>query len=184
MYDYDMRTPQNVFARFYDRSIKTDKIDENGVPVYDNVLYCEIRIKDNRDIYDQPATEEKIRLYPNEYAFYLKNKENKKEGTPIELFAFLDRSQVDNLKERGVDTLEELAAMEEDKAKLLAVSDEYHIAKRFLEMANNNQAAAKFAEKEEEFNREKGFWSEKEAEYKQQIAELEKKIKELKKEKE
>ena len=181
---YEMKTPQNVFARFYDRAVKTEAVDENGLPVYEKVLYCEIRIKDNRDIYDQPATEDKIRLYPNEYDFYLKNKENKKEGTPIELFAFLDRAQVDNLKERGIYTVEELAAMEEDKAKLLAVSDEYHIAKRFLEMANNNQAAAEFAKKEEEFNQEKSFWAEKEAEYKRQIAELEKKIKELKKEKE
>ena len=75
---YEMKTPQNVFARFYDRAVKTDAVDENGLPVYEKVLYCEIRIKDNRDIYDQPATEDKIRLYPNEYDFYLKNKENKR----------------------------------------------------------------------------------------------------------
>lgn len=181
---YEMKTPQNVFARFYDRAVKTSEVGENGLPIYKNVLYCEIRIKDNRDVYDQPATKEKIRLYPDEYDFYLRNKKKKKEGTPIELFAFLDRSQVDNLKNRGISTLEEIAALEEDKAKLLAVSDEYHVAKKFLEMANNTQAAAEFAKKEEEFNQEKSFWAEKEVEYKRQIAELEKKIKELKKEKE
>ena len=60
-----------VSARFYDRSQKTDKIDAYGFPVFENVCFCEIRIKDNNsEIFDQPATADKIRRFPQEYARY------------------------------------------------------------------------------------------------------------------
>ena len=53
---------EGVAARFYDRAVKTGEVGENGLPKFKLVCFCEIRIKDNTsEIYDQPASEEKIR---------------------------------------------------------------------------------------------------------------------------
>ena len=38
---------EGIFARFYDRTVKTGRIDKHGFPVFENVCFCEIRLKDN-----------------------------------------------------------------------------------------------------------------------------------------
>ena len=43
----ERHSEDNVCARFYDRSVKTGQIDQHGFPVFANVCFCEIRIKDN-----------------------------------------------------------------------------------------------------------------------------------------
>jgi len=57
-----------VVARFYDRTIKTEKLDAHGFPVFAEVCFCEIRLKDNvSEVFDQPATIDKIRRFPNRH---------------------------------------------------------------------------------------------------------------------
>ena len=34
---------KDMTARFYDRSVKTERIDENGLPVFEDVCFVEIR---------------------------------------------------------------------------------------------------------------------------------------------
>ena len=57
---------KNVAARFYDKAVKTSEVAENGMPVFKNVTYVEIRLKDNNtEVFNQPATAEKIRFLKN-----------------------------------------------------------------------------------------------------------------------
>ena len=75
---------EGVAARFYDRAVKTGEVGENGLPKFKLVCFCEIRIKDNTsEIYDQPASEEKIRRFPAEYARYQLGKKQVVDGTPL-----------------------------------------------------------------------------------------------------
>ena len=62
--------PQDgIAARFYDKAIKTDNISKDGLPIFINRCFVEIRIKDNNDeVFDQPATADKIHRFPVEYA--------------------------------------------------------------------------------------------------------------------
>ena len=126
-------TDDNVIAKFYDRSVKTDKMDDNGLPLFKTVCYCEIRIKDNTtEIFDQPATQDKKERFPIEYARYELNKKQTENGTPLEQFAFLDVSEIDSCKYRGIFTVEALAELSEQHASELGLSKECKYAQSFV----------------------------------------------------
>lgn len=140
-----------VFARFYDRSVKTEKTDKNGLPVFDDVCYVRIQIKDNNtDIFDQPADEEKKRRFPVEFNRYLLSKKQIESGTPLEQFAFLTGAQIDTLKYRGIFTVEALSSLTEAQAQDLNVSKERELGIKFAEMAKNNAGLDVFQKKEDE----------------------------------
>ena len=130
---------EGVAARFYDRAVKTGEVGENGLPKFELVCFCEIRIKDNTsEIYDQPASEEKIRRFPAEYARYQLGKKQVVDGTPLEQFAFLNRAEVETLKVHGIFTVEALAAVDPDKSRQLGLEEERQLAEKFLEQARDN----------------------------------------------
>lgn len=146
---------EGVAARFYDRSVKTSKIDDNGMPVFENVTYVEIRMKDNNtDVYDQPADKEKIRRFPLEYQRYQLERKQIKDGTPLNQFAFLDAAQIDTLKVRGIFTVEALAELPEEKAVQLNVVREQELAAKFLANAKDNKVLLEWQEQEKAYQDE------------------------------
>ncbi len=143
---------RNVAARFYDKAIKTSEVSENGLPVFKNVTYVEIRIKDNStEVYNQPATEEKIKRFPKEYALYKLSKEQAKDGTPLEQFSFLSAAEIASCKARGVFTVEALAELDFAKVNSLGLQNEHVLAQMFLENSGENSKLKKFAEREKEY---------------------------------
>ena len=141
-----------VSARFYDRAVKTGEVGKNGLPRFKTVCFCEIRIKDNTsEVYDQPATEEKIRRFPAEYARYKLGKKQVTNGTPLEQFAFLNRAEVETLKVHGVFTVEALAEMDKKRALQLGLGEEQQLAEKFLQQARNNGAIKQWQQKEEDY---------------------------------
>ena len=127
------RTDNHVAARFYNRAVKTGELSEDGLPIFKDVCYCEIRIKDNTtEVFDQPATEEKINRFPLEYARYQLSQKQIAEGTPLEEFAFLTASEIESCKCHGVFTIETLASLDEEKIKNLGLSAEAALAKKFI----------------------------------------------------
>ena len=146
---------KNVAARFYDKAVKTSEVAENGMPVFKNVTYVEIRLKDNNtEVFNQPATAEKIRRFPKEYALYQLSKKQIEKGTPLEQFAFLTAAEIATCKSRGVFTVETLAELDFDKVQSLGLQNEHVLAQMFLEKSNNNKALNDFIEKELEYERE------------------------------
>ncbi len=142
----------NVCARFYDRSVKTGNLDKHGFPVFENVCFCEIRIKDNNtEVFDQPADADKIKRFPQEYARYKLSKQQAQDGTPLEQFAFLNLAEVDALKCRGIFTVEALAALPPEKSTVLGVDRERDLAVRFMEQAKGNSALAAWQQAEEKY---------------------------------
>ena len=148
-------TEKNVAARFYDKAVKTNMVADNGLPVFKNVTYVEIRLKDNNtEVFNQPATAEKIRRFPKEYALYQLSKKQVEKGTPLEQFAFLTAAEIATCKSRGVFTVETLAELDFDKVQSLGLQDEHILAQMFLEKSNNNKVLDDFAKKELEYERE------------------------------
>ena len=146
---------KNVAARFYDKAVKTSEVAENGMPVFKNVTYVEIRLKDNNtEVFNQPATAEKIRRFPKEYALYQLSKKQIEKGTPLEQIAFLTAAEIATCKSRGVFTVETLAELDFDKVQSLGLQNEHVLAQMFLEKSNNNKALNDFVEKELEYERE------------------------------
>jgi len=143
---------QNIAARFYDKAVKTENVGKNGLPVFKNVTYVEIRIKDNStEIFNQPATAEKIKRFPREYAFYKMSKEKQKQGSPLEQFAFLTAAEIETCKNRGIFTVEELAKLDFEKVQNLGLENEHILARIFLENAEKNANIADFAVKEKKY---------------------------------
>ncbi len=130
----------DTFARFYDRSVKTGEINpKTGLPIFKNVCYVEIRIKNNNtDIYDQPATPEKIARFPEAYRRYETTKKQVRDGSPLEHFSFLTAAQIDTLKCHGICTVERLASLPFEKAQDLDVTSEKEAAEKFLSSARKN----------------------------------------------
>ncbi len=145
---------KNVAARFYDKAVKTNEVAKNGLPVFKNVTYIEIRLKDNStEVFNQPATDEKIRRFPKEYALYQLSKKQVENGTPLEQFAFLTAAEIATCKSRGVFTVEALAGLDIDKVQSLGLQDEHVLAEMFLEKSNNNKMLDDWAKKEVEYER-------------------------------
>ncbi len=143
---------EGVSARFYDRTVKTDRIDEQGFPVFAEVCYCEIRLKDNvSEIFDQPAAIDKIRRFPREYALYQQQRRQAAEGTPLEQFAFLSKPEIEALKVRGIYSVESLSALDDDKAAALGITKEREQARKFIEQAKDNLCIEKWRRKEEQY---------------------------------
>lgn len=160
------RSDDCVSARFYDRVIKTDSVDANGIPHFKTVCYCEIRIKDNTtEIFDQPADKEKIARFPVEYARYQLSKKQISQGTPLEKFAFLTLPELESCKYHGIFTLEALCNLSSDKASSLNLLKEQKQAQNFLQ---NNR---RFKQLEDIATLKQSYES--------QIAELKAKIAEL-----
>ena len=155
-----------VFARFYDRAIKTSEVSDNGFPKFVNKTFVEIRVKDNADVFNQPASDEYVRRFPVEYNRYLLEKKQVEDGTPLNMFAFLTAAQYETCKTRGIFTVEVLSGIEDERAKALNLEQEKALAVKFVEGAKNNKAIADFAKKEKE--------------YKAKIKKLEEEIKALK----
>lgn len=144
---------RNVVARFYDKAVKTTAVNSNGLPVFKNVTYVEIRLKDNNtEVFNQPANEEKIKRFAREYALYKMAKEQIKEGTPLEQFAFLTAAEVATCKNRGIFTVEALAGLSSDRVQSLGLQNEHKFAKIFMENAHNNVSVVELARKEKEYS--------------------------------
>lgn len=132
-------TNNDIAVHFYDKSIKTPKINpKSGLPVFKNVCFVQIRIKNNNtDIYDQPATDAKKQQYAIEYNHYLNEKKQQSNGTPLNQFSFLTACQIDTLKAGGIFTVETLANLTDTQAQDLDIVAEKNAAKTFITLSKN-----------------------------------------------
>ncbi len=142
---------KGVFARFYDKAVKTGNLQKNGLPEFEQKLYIEIKVRDQRDVFDQPATIEHIKRFSAEYNRYLSEKEKMKKGTALELFSFLSKGQLESCKFRGIYSVEELSTLSDEKAQNLGLSEERDLSKIFLKASKNNKVLAEFKKKEKEY---------------------------------
>ena len=143
----DSHAQKGVFARFYDRYVKTDEIGENGLPVFKCVTYLEIKIRDQHDVVDRPANQEDFVRFSREYASYQVKKEKIKSGTPLNQFAFLSVPQIECCEFRGILTVEELAGLKDEQASALGLKEEKELAVCFLKASDKNKMIAEFEKK-------------------------------------
>ncbi len=141
-----------VVAEFYDKVIKSDEVNDKGLPVFKTRTYVRIRTKDNSDVFDQPAGNEYKQRFAIEYNRYMMGKkEIQTGGTPINQFAFLSAEQIEACKFCGVYTIEKLVEMPEDQINMLNLNNECEAAKKFLAMNKNNKIIDEFEKKEKEY---------------------------------
>lgn len=144
----------DVNAVFYDRTMTTGLVLQNGLPEFKDRLFVRIKTRDNSDIFDQPATQEYIQRFPMQYQRYLLEKKEAGNGTPLKQFAFLTGPQLESCKFRGIFTVERLAELEEEKAHQLGLTDERELAIKFIEANKNNKKIDDFSKKEKKYQAE------------------------------
>lgn len=145
------KTENSIFVRFYDRHIKTNDLDQRGLAKYKTVTFIEKRTRDDPSCYNQPARKDDILAFPLEYQRYQLQKKQMEDGTPLELFAFLDTSQIESCHYYGLFTLEALVALPQDKVEALNLVKEVEKAHVFLSLNKNNSAITAFEKKEEAY---------------------------------
>jgi len=136
-----------MMVRFYYSPVKTGQ-DENGVPVYSDVVFVQITM-DPTNTVDRKAKESDYERFPDQYNYFLKSTakyepiENK---VPLEMWPMATPSDVANLKARGVRTVEDLAASSADLVKRMPPSVVALVtsARNYLAMAGSvNQNSEK-----------------------------------------
>lgn len=150
----NQKSEEGVFATFYDKMVKTGEFNDKGLPVFITKTYVKIRIRDNSDIYEQPASDKDINRFPTEYNRYLLEKKEVEKGTPLTQFAFMNLEQLETCKMRGVFTIERLSDLTEEQAQDLSLTKEKELAIKFLEVSKNNKTLDDFLKKEKKYKAE------------------------------
>lgn len=145
----------NTIPRFYIRPVKNEfKSNEAGRAIFEDREYVEIIIPGNRGtMVDAPVREEHKMRWPQRYAAFKAGAEQATEGTPIEEWAAITRSQAEELKHVNVRTVEILANLDDQNLQRAVPMGGHALrdkARRFIEQAQGAAPAEALAAKVEE----------------------------------
>lgn len=142
---------ESLFVRFFVRpKLDQKKSSEVGRPIYVDAPHIQIMQPGNKEsIIERPANEmDKQRFARHWRAFQDRVDEDELvEGTRLEEWPGISRSQVEELKFFHVHTLEQLVAMSDSNAQgFMGINSLKQRAKAYLEAASDNAAAEQLAE--------------------------------------
>ena len=145
----------NTIPRFYVRAVKNEfRSQTEGRPIFEDREYVEILVPGNRGtVVDRAVKEEDRYRWPRQYQAFKQQQEEVLEGTPIEEWAAITRSQAEELKHVHVRTVEVLASLtDEQLAKAVPMGGHglREKAQRFVEQAAGGAPAEALAAKLEE----------------------------------
>lgn len=137
-------------VRFYYSPVKTGQ-DENGVPVYSDVVFVQITM-DPTNTVDRKAKESDFERFPDQYNYFLKSTaayEPIEGKVPLEMWPMATPADVANLKARNIRTVEDLAAASGDLIKRMppSVVTLVQSARNYLSMAGSVNKDSKQADK-------------------------------------
>ena len=145
---------ETLLVRFFNHAKQdSDKTAEAGRPIFVEVPYVEIRQPGNKDsIILRPASQMDIQRFPQHYqAFKNRTTEDESiEGSLLEHWPAVSRSQVEELRYMNVRTVEQLAGMTDTNAQgMMGLSMLRQRAKDYLEASTNQKAADELREARE-----------------------------------
>ena len=149
-----MEDKKSVFAKFYKRLVKTGKINDNGLPEFEERIYVKIRVLNSFDEVDRMAEREDFMRFAQEWDYFQRSQEKSKQGTPLEMFAFLNPAQIECCNIKGVYTIEDLSKLTKENANSLGLATEAELAKKFLSVSKNNKAISEAQKRIEELEKE------------------------------
>jgi len=146
----------NTIPRFYLRPVLNNfKSELQGHPVFEEKEYVEIIIPGNRGTtVDTPVKQDHKDRWPQLYARFQSNQEQATEGTPIEEWAAITRSQAEELRYLNIRTVEAMANLDDTALQKIGMGGFAlrEKAQRFLEQAAGaapaDALAAKVSEQE------------------------------------
>lgn len=149
-----MEEKKTVFAKFYNRQVRTGDFDDHGLPVYVTRVYVKIRVVNSFDEVDRMAERQDFERFKAEYEAFLREADRVKKGIPLNMFAFLDAAQIESCNMKDIFTVEELSKLSKEKAASFGLTTEVEAAKKFLSYSKDNKEIAEANKKIEELEKQ------------------------------
>ncbi len=134
---------ENLFVRFFTHPKQDqDKSAAAGRPIFVDTVYITIMVPgDKTSIISRPASQRDKDRFAKHFANFESKAGDVLEGTPLEAWPGISRSQVEEMKYFNVRTVEQLANMSDTNAqKFMGMSIMRTRALAFLEAAEGNAA--------------------------------------------
>ena len=139
---------QNLYVRFYSHP-KQDAVKsaEEGRPIFHDTEYVSIMVPgDKSSIVERPARDSDRQRFPKHYQAFKNNEEEVLDGTPLEAWPGLTRSQVEELRYFNIRTVEQLASVSDSHAqKFMGINILRRKAEAYMDAAAGNAATDKMA---------------------------------------
>jgi len=110
---------ETLLVKFFNKPKENKaKTLEEGRPIFDDVVYVDIRVAGSRNGHVcRPARQGDMQRFPRHYAAFKNREEIPLEGTPLSEWSLVTRSQVEELSFFNVKTVEQLAEMSDGNAQ-------------------------------------------------------------------
>jgi hypothetical protein len=93
---------------------------KEGRPIYKETEYVEIMVAgDKQNVVHRPVTEKDKKRFRRQYEDWKRNAAQAAEGTPLEQWPSISRSQVEELRYFNIRTVEQLAALSDGNAAIV-----------------------------------------------------------------
>jgi hypothetical protein len=165
-----------TIPRFYMRPVHNAwRSKQEGRPIFDEVEYVEIIIPGQRSTVDERVKDEHKRNWAARYKAFKDGLEVAQDGTPLEEWPGVTRSQVEELKFFHVRTVETLAALDDGGLQRAVPMGGHALraaAKRYLEQAADRAPAERLAAENDQLRGKMATMEEKMATMEATIREL------------
>jgi len=132
---------------FYKSKENPTKSAEAGRPIFEDREYISIMVPGQKDsIVIRPVSDLEKRRFPRHYQAFIMKQDEVVEGTPLEDWPGITRSQVEELKYFNISTVEQLAEVSDSNAqKFMGIQMLKKRAALYIEAAKDNAVTEKLA---------------------------------------
>jgi hypothetical protein len=134
---------ETLLVKFYHTPRQNEqKSQEEGRPIFEDAEYVSIMVPGQKDnIIERPVRESDKERFPRHYAAFKNREEQTVEGTALEQWPGITRSQCEELKFFNITTVEQLAQVSDSHAQnFMGIQLLRTRAKTFMEAAKENAA--------------------------------------------
>jgi hypothetical protein len=146
----DFTNDTDLIVNFYNRSVvDPQRSTSEGMPIHKDMVYVKImRAGEQLNIIDRPMVDQDRRRFARQYENFLHNKSQVPEGTPIELLFPNNPAVADNLRGRGVYTIQQCANLTAHAIESIGMGAQEYVnrAKKYIEAAASGQSFIKYQE--------------------------------------
>lgn len=152
-------TDEGLYVTFEMEALKDEeKSLEQGRPIFFDVPFITIRIPgDKTTTVKRPVKEEDKTRFARHWERFLRQEKVAVEGTPIEQWPLITKSQALELKAMNIITVEVLAQVSDGNLNWHGARDLREKAKSWLDSAKDSSAAAKWAKEKQDMKNEIDF---------------------------
>lgn len=138
-----------LFVQFFTKPVEMKaRSEKEGRPIFEDRDFIRIQIPgDDTTMVERQIKDEDKARFPSAWAAYQTGRDVPLDGTPVDQWPAISRSQAEELKRLNCRTLEQLCALSDQQAKKcgMGVFELRAKAKAFLEVSKDAAAAQRYA---------------------------------------